>query len=290
MPKTDARVGSRPARGPTALVLGSITRDVEAGGRSSPGGVVHYAGLAFAALGARTRVVTRSRREDAAELLAPLRTAGVDTRALASAKTTTYANDYTGEEDRHELLAASDPIAPADLPQAWRSADAVHLGPLHRRDLLPESVAVLRGLVGIDLQGLARLGSPAGTRLAANLELKDFLAHVSVAKAAEEEIAALLEGMALGEFRRAYGLDELLVTRGARGAVLVTQNGVEEIPAVPAVKRFPTGAGDVFLAAYLFARASGREARASASFAARASSAQIEHGALPPGFALEPPG
>jgi len=279
----------RESSAPSALVLGAITRDVEAGGRFAPGGVVHYAGLAFAALGARTRVVTRSRSEDAAELLAPLRARGVETRALASAATTTYANDYSGEEDRHELLAASDPIRPADLPEGWRRADAIHLGPLHRRDLLPETVAVLRGLVGIDLQGLARLGSAAGTRLAPNLELKDFLVHVAVAKAAEEEIAVLLEGMTLGEFRREFGLAELLVTRGSRGALLVTQNGVEEIPAVAAARRFPTGAGDVFLAAYLFARASQREPRAAAGFAARASAAQIEHGALPAGFALEPP-
>ncbi|MFI5314760.1 MAG: PfkB family carbohydrate kinase [Myxococcota bacterium] len=273
--------------GLSALVLGAITRDVEAGGASSPGGVVHYAGLAFAALGARTRVVTRSRPEDARELLAPLCAAKVETRALASRETTTYANDYSGSEDRHELLAASDPILPGDLPLAWRRADAIHLGPLHRRDLVPETVAVLEGRIGIDLQGLARLSSPAGTELAPNAELKDFLARVSVAKAAEEEIAVLLEGKTLPEFRREFSIAELLVTRGARGALLVTRSGVEEIAAVAAERRFPTGAGDVFLAAYLFARASGREPRAAGRVAARASAAQIAHGCVPHDFELE---
>jgi len=247
---------------------------------------VHYAGLAFAALGARTRVVTRCRAEDARALLAPLCAAKLETRALASRETTTYANDYSGSEDLHELLAASDPIAPGDLPAAWRRADAIHLGPLHRRDLLPETLAELDGLVGIDLQGLVRLSSASGTTLAPNPELKDFLAHVSVAKAAEEEIAVLLEGMTLEEFRREFGLAELLVTRGARGALLVTQNGVAEIAAVPATRRFPIGAGDVFLAAYLFARAARRSPLSAAQFAARASAAQIEHGHLPRGFAL----
>ncbi len=274
--------------GLSALVLGAVTRDVEPGGGSSPGGVVHYAGLALAALGAGTRVVTRCREEDARELLAPLRAAGIETLALASRETTTYANDYTGSEDQHELLAASDPIAPADLPAEWRRADAIHLGPLHRRDLLPETLAVLRGRVGIDLQGLARRSSAAGTELAANAELKDFLAHVSVAKAAEEEIAVLLEGKSLEEFRRQFGLEELLVTRGARGALLVTRSGVDAIQAVTARRRFPTGAGDVFLAAYLFARAASHEPRRAAELAARASAAQIEHGRLPAGFSLEP--
>jgi sugar/nucleoside kinase (ribokinase family) len=273
----------------SALVLGAVTRDVEPGGASSPGGVVHYAGLAFAALGAHTRVVTRCRADDAQALLAPLRAAKVETRALESRETTTYANDYSGSEDQHELLAASDPIGPGDLPLAWRRADAIHLGPLHRRDLLPETLAVLEGRVGIDLQGLARQSSASGTQLAPNAELKDFLAHVSVAKAAEEEIAVLLEGMSLEEFRREFALAELLVTRGARGALLVTRNGVEEIAAVPARRRFPTGAGDVFLAAYLFARVSRSEPRAAAEFAARASAAQIEYGHLPLGFALAEP-
>ncbi len=277
----------RESFGLSALVLGAITRDVEPGGASSPGGVVHYAGLAFAALGARTRVVTRSRPDDARELLAPLCAAKVETRALPSRETTTYANDYSGSEDRHELLAASDPIGPGDLPAAWRRADAIHLGPLHRRDLLPETVAVLEGRIGIDLQGLARRSGAAGTELAPNAELKDFLAHVDVAKAAEEEIAVLLEGRTLPEFRRQFSIAELLVTLGARGALLVTQSGVEEIAAVPARRRFPTGAGDVFLAAYLFARASGREPRAAGRVAARASAAQIELGHLPRDFALD---
>src|SRR5262249_19578782 len=163
----------RATDGFSALVLGAITRDVEPGGASSPGGVVHYAGLAFAALGARTRIVTRCRPEESQELLAALKAARVETRALPSRETTTYANDYTGSEDRHELLATSDPILPADLPVAWRAADAIHLGPLHRRDLLPETLSILRGHVGIDLQGLARERSPSGTRLAPNAELKD---------------------------------------------------------------------------------------------------------------------
>ncbi|HTO09489.1 MAG TPA: PfkB family carbohydrate kinase [Myxococcota bacterium] len=273
--------------GLSALVLGAITRDVEPGGASSAGGVVHYAGLAFAALGANARIVTRCRPQDAPELLGALRAARVETRALPSRETTTYANDYSGSEDLHELLATSDPIAPADLPPDWRAADAIHLGPLHRRDILPETLSVLRGHVGIDLQGLARERSPAGTRLAPNAELKDYLAHVSVAKAAEEEIAVLLEGMTLRAFQREYALPELLVTRGARGALLVTHDGVDEIAAVPAPRRFPTGAGDVFLAAYLFARAAGRSPRAAGRVAARASSAQIEHGYVPPDFALD---
>lgn len=262
----------------TALVLGAITRDLESGGASAPGGVVHYAGRAFAALGARTRAVTRVRKADEAELLAPLLEAGVEVRALPSASTTTYANDYGGAEDRHELLAVSDPLGPDDLPISWRSADAIHLGPLHRQDLLPETLASLSGFTGIDLQGLVRLADTRGTRLAPNPELKDFLAHVSVVKASEEELAVLLEGRSLEAFRSEFGLGELLVTRGERGALVVTRFRVEEIATPRVPRRFPVGAGDVFLAAYLHARASERSPAAAARFAVRASAAHVEHG------------
>ena len=264
----------------SALVLGAVTRDLETGRAAAPGGVVHYAGRAFAALGARTRAVTRVRDADAAELLAPLVAAGVEVRALPSAATTTYANDYSGAEDRHELLAASDPIGPDDLPAAWRSADAIHLGPLHRRDLLPATLASLSGFTGIDLQGLVRLADERGTRLAPNPELKDFLAHVSVAKASEEELAVLLEGRSLEAFRSEFGLAELLVTRGERGALVVTRWRVEEIATPPVPRRFPVGAGDVFLAAYLHARANDRSPVAAARFAVRTSAAHVEHGRI----------
>ncbi len=265
----------------SALVLGAITRDLETGRAAAPGGVVHYAGRAFAALGARTRAVTRLRAADAAELLAPLRAAGVEVRALPSKATTTYANDYSGAEDRHELLSASDPIGPDDLPSAWRSADVIQLGPLHRRDLLPQTLASLSGFIGIDLQGLVRLADDRGTRLAPNPELKDFLAHVSVAKASEEELTVLLEGRSLEAFRSDFGLDELLVTRGERGALVVTRWRVEEIATPTVPRRFPVGAGDVFLAAYLHARANDRSPVAAARFAVRTSAAHVAHGRVP---------
>jgi len=270
-----------------ALVLGAITRDLERDPRAperqreTVGGVVHYAGLGLAALGATTRVVTRVRTADARELLAPLEAAGVAVRALPSRATTTYANDYGGVEDQHELLATSDPLGPDDVPAAWRRADVIQVGPLHRRDVLPDVLAGLSGLIGIDLQGLVRPADARGTRLAPNPELKDFLPRVTVAKASEQELEVAREGRSLESFRKEYGIGELLVTRGARGAWLVTRAGVRDVPAPRVERRFPVGAGDVFLGAYLFARAHACGPLEAARFATRASAAKIAHGSVP---------
>jgi sugar/nucleoside kinase (ribokinase family) len=272
-----------------AIVLGALTRDLERDPsqpsvrqRAVPGGVVHYAGLALAALGATTRVVTRVKPDDARALLAPLEEAGVDVCALPSRATTTYANDYGGAEDQHELLATSDPLGADDVPPAWRKADVIQIGPLHRRDVLPEVLGSLSGLIGIDVQGLVRLADGRRTRLAPNPELKDFLPRVAVAKASEQELEVAREGRSIEAFRREFGIGELLVTRGARGALLVTRSGVRDVPAPRVARRFPIGAGDVFLGAYLFARAHACGPLEAARFATRISAAKVARGTIAP--------
>ena len=261
----------------TALLVGSVSRDLESG-RERPGGVVHYAGLAFTQLGVVTRVVTRVALADDAELLAPLRIAGAAVRALTSRATTVCRNDYAGAVDRHELCAISDPIAVSDLPPDWLDSHVVQLGPLHRDDLHPGIAAQLGGWVGLDLQGLARERSAAGTRLAELDALPLYTRGVGVLKASEEEFAALAGPRSADRFRRDLGADELIVTRGARGATLVTRDGRLDLPAHRARRRFPTGAGDVFLAAYLLGRARGAPPADAAQRALRASAEQLEHG------------
>ncbi len=261
----------------TALVVGSVSRDLESG-RERPGGVVHYAGLALTQLGIVTRVVTRVAREDDTELLAPLRAAGAAVCALPSRATTVCRNDYAAAVDRHELCAVSDPIAVSDLPPDWLDSHVVQLGPLHRDDLHPGMGAQLSGWVGLDLQGLARERSAAGTRLAALDALPLYTRGVGVIKASEEELSALAGPRGADRFRRDLGADELIVTRGASGATLVTQDGRLDLPAHPARRRFPTGAGDVFLAAYLLGRARGAKPPDAAQLALRVSAEQVERG------------
>jgi len=60
--------------------------------------------------------------------------------------------------------------------------------------------------------------------------------------------------------------------------LLVTRWRVEEIPTPRVPRRFPVGAGDVFLAAYLHARVRDRSPIAAARFAVRVSAEHVEHG------------
>ena len=269
---------------PRALVLGAVSRDLARPDASDarPGGVVVHAGEALARLGARTRVVTRVRGEDAAALLAPLEAAGVEIRALPSRTTTTYVNDYSTAIDRHVLLAASESIRPEDVPIDWRAADLVQLGPLHPMDVLPETVAVLSGLRGIDLQGLVRVPGVDGASLRAEPILAALLAHVDVVQVSEHELPAVLSGESLDRFVARHAIDELIVTRGARGATVLTRGEATEVPAAPAVPRAKVGAGDVFLATYLVLRVRGAGPVAAACEAARTAALKVEHGGIAP--------
>ncbi len=269
-------------------MLGAISRDLIFRKRDAPelpetpGGVVHYAGLAFARLGAQTRVVTRAAAADQSGLLAPLRAAGVVVRCLPSACTTCYANDYSGEVDRHRLLSVSDQIRAEDVPADWRAAACVQLGPLHREDLHPDVAAECRGLRGLDVQGLVRLQTEHATRLAPHPELPRYLEHVDVLQASETELPALLDGDTLERFVRRFDVREMLITRGIRGATVIAGGHEKHVSAAPVQGGFKIGAGDVFLAAYLFLRARGGHDPVEAGQAAAAiCGARIRTGEVP---------
>lgn len=278
-------MGGREPR--SALVIGSVSRDLiesaDGPARARPGGTVVHAGITLARLGARVRVLTRVRDEDSSILLRPLDAEGAETLALPSRETTTFALDYSGPVDRHDLRSASDPLSALDLPPAWTRSELVQLGPLHRRDLAPGIVDALRGLIGIDVQGLLRERRPHGTTLGPNARLAEFLANVDVVKANEAELRVLLDGETAPRFAVRHGVSELLVTRGARGATVITGDDVLDVPAPPVSGTHTVGAGDVFLACYLLLRVEGRPPLQAARAAATLTAHRVEAGQLPTG-------
>jgi len=84
---------------------------------------------------------------------------------------------------------------------------------------------------------------------------RELLSQADVAFAGEDE-AALIVGAApaleLARRLRELGPAEVVVKRGAAGAVAVTPEGAWEMPAVPVTVVDTVGAGDAFVAGYLF--------------------------------------
>lgn len=264
---------------PQALVIGAVTWDHDLDRpRASPrpGGVPTFAGRALARLGVTTRVVTRiDARDDA--VLAPLRAAGVEVLALPSRRTTTYGNRYGGSDDGHELWERSDPIVPGDVPASWLGgAQAVVAGPLHPHDVAPACVADTAGVVGVDLQGLLRgerLGHDAVQPL-----VRAWCRVATVVQVSATDLAALFDATSARAIRTAYGIRELVITWGARGATVATATGVLDVPAARVVQGETRGAGDAHLAAYVLGRALGREPIDAATAASMAAARSIEAG------------
>ena len=123
--------GAQTARIPDYLVIGHISKDLldEPPGYA-PGGTALYSALTAQKLGLQAAIVTACSRDDEL-LLAVAREAGVWVHCLASAETTTFTNRYDAQGNRKQILSGhAAPIKYEQIPDMWRSAPIVHLGPV----------------------------------------------------------------------------------------------------------------------------------------------------------------
>ena len=255
--------------GPTVLVCGHVTLD-HLGGAIVPGGSAYYAARALAALGARPRVLTAAGADFPAGALA-----GIEAEVAPAAATTTFENAYAPDGSRGQrVLARAPPLDPARLPAAWRSADVLLLAPvLGELDAGAFADAVAARLVGLCVQGLVREVAPGGAVRHVPLALgAAALARVGAAVLGEDE--------ARGEpglvSRLAAAVPVVAFTRGARGCEVFVRGRATRVGIHPAREVDPTGAGDVFAAAFFLALAGGDDPVDAARLGAAAASIAVE--------------
>jgi sugar/nucleoside kinase (ribokinase family) len=220
---------------PSLAVIGHLSRDVVAGGAPRIGGGPWHAARALVALGADAEVVARCGAADEAAFRTELAALGLPFDLHAGATTTAFSFSYDESGARAMTVEAiGEPFAPPEIDAEW-----VHVAPVLRGDVaVPRARRVL-----LDGQGLVRRPALGPLRLDAEYD-RELLRGVSILKLAEEEAAVV----------GPVDVPELVVTHGVRGA---TVNGTH-IAADP-VDADPTGAGDMFAAGYLAARAAGAE-------------------------------
>ncbi|MEO5576820.1 MAG: PfkB family carbohydrate kinase [Gaiellaceae bacterium] len=252
------------------VVIGNLSKDTIDGGRPRVGGAPYHAARALRLLGGSSRIVARSAEADRRTLVAPLAALGVPWAWREAPATTTFEIRYDGDE---RTMSIGDPGSPWTLEDARAvgRVDWVQVGALTRADFSPDVLAALARdrRLALDGQALVRPGRTGPLVLDAEFDAS-LLRHVTALKLNEEEVEALG-----GEDRVAeLGVPELLLTHGSTGAMLIGPGGVRErIPARRVETDDPTGAGDAFLAAYVWARAAGQRpgsaARQAATTAAR---------------------
>jgi 1D-myo-inositol 3-kinase len=280
-----------PADVPDLLLIGPATRDLLPDGGWRLGGTVTFAALTAHRLGYRPAVVTAA-PEDVASALRDL-LPGVPLAVIPAAEATTFENVYQHGVRRQHLRSRAATLTLAHVPGAWRAAPLVLLAPL-ADDVDPALAAAFPGaLVAATPQGWLRRWDASGAVTPGPLAAADVLLPALGALILSRDDllppagsdAPALEGVprnpeeAIAQMAEWSGVVPLVVvTLGPYGALL-SRNGAppEAFPGYPADEIDPTGAGDVFAAAFLCHLRAAGDPRAAADFANRVAALSIEH-------------
>jgi 1D-myo-inositol 3-kinase len=257
---------------PDFLVIGHLAKDKAAEGWRL-GGTAAYASLTASKLGLRTAVLSSAASDLNPSLLMP----DIDVRLLPSDETTVFENVYSPKQRLQYVWAKARNIAVSDVPQDLLEARIVLLGPLVGE--VEEEVARCfpRSLLAITPQGWLRTIRPDGRveqasprrwqpRILLERSRAIFVSDEDLAPAEAEETLT----------RWAAQVPLLAFTRAAKGARLWSENRWREVPPIPAEEIDPTGAGDIFAAAFLSRYVETDDAWRAALFAAAAASVSVE--------------
>lgn len=226
------------------LVIGHVAHDLTPEGPRL-GGTVAYSALTARALGMRVGIVTASGPETSLNGLQD-----VPLVSLETPRSTTFENIYTEHGRVQYLRAQAERIDLNSVPKIWRSASIIHLGPIanEMNSVLPEGFSP--ALLGLTPQGWMRQWDSQGRVSSGEwIDSEPALAQADAVVISREDVSGndeAIETMA-GHTR------VLAVTEGAAGCVLYWHGDRRRFraPQIPEVD--PTGAGDIFAAAF-FAR------------------------------------
>ncbi len=224
------------------------------------GGPVAYISLIVRRLGNSVAIFSKVGSDFPDDYLMQLSKEGVDISGILKTEepTTSFELIYnTNLSSRAlRLKRQGSAINIADLPCRFY-AKAIHIAPIDC-EINYEVVKHLRnwgGVLSIDPQGMTRRFNATGD-VTYGVEMdKRLLGLVDIYKSAFDEITVLTGYSELSEAVAAVhklGPKIVIVTMGSHGSVLSSQGKIYKIPAYSSEKAIdPTGAGDVFIGAFL---------------------------------------
>ncbi len=258
---------------PDYLAIGHITKDVLPGGGFAPGGTVTFAARAARKLGAEVAIVTAA----PPDLLQLPLFHDIQIYSLPTETATIFENIYRPEGRIQYVRAVAPPIPTEAVPREWYASPIVHLGPV-AQECTPELLDLFPGaLIGVTPQGFLRDWSgPSGqVRPIAWVGAAAILPRISALILSEEDLPPGEKGRKmLQEFVRRCPL--VACTQGKNGCVIYQHGQNQHVPAYSAHELDPTGAGDVFAAAFLLQLRASADPIAAACFANAAAACSIE--------------
>ena len=253
---------------PDFLAIGHICHD-RIPGSYLPGGAAAYAGLLAARLGFHTAALTSL----GPDFLFASQFEGLALEAVPSPGTTIFENIYQNGERIQFLHQKASDLTPAHLPAHWRQAKTVLLGPICDEVSFDFLDAFEKNtIICACPQGWMRQWDDGRRVSPKPIENWDVLAKADIISMSENDVACdwdLIEKIA--------GLANiLLVTQGKNGATVFYENRREHFPSCPATEVDPTGAGDIFAAAFTLHFSKGKNVARAVAFAHSAASLSVE--------------
>ncbi|HXI18172.1 MAG TPA: PfkB family carbohydrate kinase [Chloroflexota bacterium] len=256
---------------PDYLVIGHVTKDVVPGRGYVLGGTVTFSSLMAHSLGRRAAVLTRC--QALPELDTHLR--GIDLHRLPSDVTTTFENVYVNHRRTQRVSDVALPIPPDAVPEAWRLAPVVHLGPIAQEVPANLAEAFPRGtVIGVTPQGWLRSWDESGRvhTPAPWMNADDVLPMVDVLIFSAEDVGGDEDLV-----KRYCEMSRLaVVTDHVNGCTVWVSGSKEHHPAFDVEEVDPTGAGDVFATAFLLRFGETRDPNDAARFANCAASFVVQ--------------
>lgn len=223
------------------LAIGHITIDETPEGPRL-GGSAAYAALTAQALGLKAGILTAWAEELP---LGPLEE--IQIVNLGAEASTRFENTYSTEGRTQRLLQQAPFLEYHMLPEAWRNANILHLAPV-AREVSPRFVKYFDdALIGLTPQGWLRDWDDNG-----RVQTGEWIEGEHVLARADACILGLedVQGDRTRIEQMAAACPILVVTEGKLGATLYAHGEEHKISAPEVEEVDPTGAGDIFAAAF----------------------------------------
>ena len=244
-------------------VVGSTTVDKIVGQNLSflkMGGVTTYSGITYARHGIDTLAVSNIAGQDR-EISARLQKENIMVFNGRTEHTTYFVNHINSQGRRQRLPRKAQPIRDTQIANTLKSAGTVHLGPLHPADIDMKAINLLDNparYVILDVQGYVRSVRNQIVYPVVSNKLANALTVARIIKANKSEYDAIIDFYQadLIELMNRFKIEEFIVTLREKGGFVQKRTGEKieyEADRIDSLED-PTGAGDVFLAAYIIAK------------------------------------
>ena len=253
------------------LTIGHVTKDLVVGGYTL-GGTASYSTLTALAFGLKIGVLTSYGADITVSELSE-----IELIRKPSTNTTTFENIETASGRKQYLHQVAEPLTTVDIPESFRTSRILHLGPVADEVDMDIATFFPDAFIGLTPQGWMRCRENDGLVGYKEWDPSQYLMENADAVVISVEDVRGNEDL-IAEYARQFKV--LAVTEGYNGARVYWHGDVRRFSAPKVGVVDPTGAGDIFAAAFFIRLDATRNPWESAAFAVNIASLSVTRAGL----------